>query len=219
MDITYQELKIKLPLEKGVIQVEDFTLTAMFNCHAIVFMRLLVEEEGIGALVNGLSDGAHIKVYEEEILFVGKVTMAAARLIKGIYYLDLTAMSYSVEWGLEEVSQSFLNLDATYQNVIDKVIAGREGRADIKDCVTKGTAIPDFLLQYEESDWDFLIRMASHFQSFLVPDYTADYGRAYFGIPNYEEEFILREEEYSTIKDMDRYYQVNLSGELLSQEI
>ena len=99
------------------------------------------------------------------------------------------------------------------------LIAGREGKADIKDCVTKGAAIPDFLLQYEESDWDFLIRMASHFQSFLVPDYTADYGRAYFGIPNYEEEFILREEEYSTIKDMDRYYQVNLSGELLSQEI
>ena len=36
--------------------------------------------------------------------------------------------------------------------------------------MTNGAVILDFLLQYEESDWDFLAQLASHFGTFLVPD-------------------------------------------------
>ena len=116
------------------------------------------------------------------------------------------------------MSRSFLNLDATYEQVMQKVLEDQE-RAQIKDCLTNGRVIPDFLLQYEESDWDFLIRLASQFQSFLVPDCSADHGRAYFGIPPYEDDFNFSEEEYETIKDVETYHKVNTDGELLPQEI
>lgn len=219
MEITYQGLKIVLPVH-GVLQAESFTFQASFNHHAKVHVRLLMEEEGIEESVHGLSDGAGIEVYENEngILFMGKVT--AARMVpeRGLYYLELEAASYTCEWELEAVSQSFLNLEATYKQVMEKVLENQR-KADMIDCVTAGAVIPDFLLQYEETDWDFLIRLASHFKTFLVPDYKAGYGRASFGLPSSEEVFILREADYRTIKDMEQYDQVNLSGELLSQEI
>ncbi len=217
MKITYQGLTIVLPLE-GIVQVEDFTLSASFNAHAWIRLLLLAGEEGIQKSIHEISENAKIEVYEDGPLFIGKVTEAETAPYRGLYCLKIKAVSCTMDWQLAPVSQSFLNLDATYGQVMRKVLEDQE-RADIMDCVTGGAVIPDFLLQYEETDWDFLVRLASHFQSFLIPDYRVDYGRAYFGIPQSKEEIFLSEEEYETVKDMDRYYHVNLDGELLSQEI
>ena len=218
MEMTYQGLRIGIPLDGG-IQVEEFSFDAAFNCHGRVSLRLLAEEETIQESIHALQDGARIEVYENEsLLFVGKIVQARMEIDRGIYHLCLEAFSYTMDWQLAPVSQSFQNLDATYEQVIEKVLENQD-RAEVKDCVTGGAAISEFLLQYEETDWDFLVRLASHFKSFLVPDFGADYGRAYFGIPSYEDSFDFSEEAYETVKDVDQYRRVNTEGELLSQEI
>ena len=76
---------------------------------------------------------------------------------RSLHLLQLEAASYTMEWGLAPVSQSFLNLDTTYRQVMDKVLKNQKD-AEILDCASKGAVIPDFLLQYEESDWNFLVR-------------------------------------------------------------
>lgn len=216
MEITYQGLRIVLPLD-GIIMAEDVTLDASFNNHARISLLLLADEEKIENSIHGLPDGASIEIYEKDVLFKGKVTEAVMVPYKGLHYLKIRAVSYTSEWGLVAVSQSFLNLDATYEQVLGKVLANYPN-ADIKDCITRGAVIPDFLLQYEETDWDFLIRLASSFQSFLIPDYKAGYGRAYFGIPQLGDEIVLSEEEYDIIKDLEQYNRANLKGDLLHQE-
>ena len=159
MEITYQGLRIVLPLD-GIIMAEDVTLDASFNNHARISLLLLADEEKIENSIHGLPDGASIEIYEKDVLFKGKVTEAVMVPYKGLHYLKIRAVSYTSEWGLVAVSQSFLNLDATYEQVLGKVLANYPN-ADIKDCITRGAVIPDFLLQYEETDWDFLIRLAS----------------------------------------------------------
>ena len=203
MEITYQGLRISLPIE-GLIQVEDFTLNAAFNCHASVSMLILAEEESLEASIQGLADGAAIEICEEETLFVGKITKAELVRRQGLCLLAVTAVSYTMDWELAPVSQSFLNLDATYGQVMDKVLENQPG-AEIMDCVTQGAVIPDFLLQYEESDWDFLKRLASHFHTFLVPDCRAGHGRAYFGIPAYTEATVLEADKHPQLKPMAQY--------------
>ena len=106
----------------------------------------------------------------------------------------------------------------TYSQVFAKALEDQP-QAEVMDCATNGAAISDLILQYEESGWEFLIRLASRFQTFLIPDACAGYGRVYFGIPEGEDEEVLNTGEYQAVKDMGRYYQVNLDGELLSQEI
>lgn len=218
MELTYQGLRFELPLD-GVIQAEDFQMNATFNSHATVNMLLLMDEESIESAIHGLWDGANIKVYEDQtLIFSGKLINAQMVHLKGLHYLKLSSVSYTYDWDLESVSQSFLNLDATYKQVMDKVLKNQKN-AEIMDCISGGGKIPDFLLQYEETDWEFLERLASHFQSMLVPDYTSDHGRVFFGIPNYVDEVELQEETYQIVKDMNRFYQVNISGDLLSQEM
>ena len=219
MELTYQGLRIRLPLE-GVIGVETFTLDASFNNHVSAELALIAEEEGIEAAVHQITDGDSIEVYEEgqeRLLFAGKITDARMANERSLCCLKLKAVSYTMEWGLAPVSQSFLNLDMTYEQVMNKVLKDQPN-AEIRDCVTRGAVIPDFLLQYEESDWQFLMRLASHFGTFLVPDCHAMHGRAYFGIPDMGEEYILDEEDYQETKDMNRYYQIGCALGILPQE-
>ena len=178
MELAYQGLLIRLPFE-GAVGVEAFEMDASFNDHVSLRLLLLMEEEKIEALVHGIEDGDHIKVYkegQERTLYAGKITDAKMVQERGLRLLRLEAVSYTMEWSLAPVSQSFLNLDATYKQVMDKVLENQDD-AEILDCVTKGAVIPDFLLQYEESDWDFLVRLASHFHTFLIPDCHAGHGR------------------------------------------
>ena len=219
MELTYQGLRIRLPLE-GVIGVETFTLDASFNNHVSAELALIAEEEGIEAAVHQITDGDSIEVYEEgqeRLLFAGKITDARMVNERSLCCLKLKSVSYTMEWDLAPVSQSFLNLDMTYEQVMNKVLKDQPN-AEIRDCVTRGAVIPDFLLQYEESDWQFLMRLASHFGTFLVPDCHAMHGRAYFGIPDMGEEYILDEEDYQETKDMNRYYQIGCALGILPQE-
>ena len=70
-------------------------------------------------------------------------------------------------------------------DVARKVLSDYE-QADIKDEITQNALIPELLLQYEESDWVFLRRLASHFGTYLIADCRDTCGKVYFGIPTYE---------------------------------
>lgn len=62
------------------------------------------------------------------------------------------------------------------------------------------------------------MRLASHFHTFMVPDCRAAHGRAYFGIPDLGEEYVLSDEEFTEIKDMDQYYRLGREQKILPQE-
>ena len=68
-------------------------------------------------------------------------------------------------------------------DVARKVLSDYE-QADIKDEITQNALIPELLLQYEESDWVFLRRLASHFGTYLIADCRDTCGKVYFGIPH-----------------------------------
>ena len=219
MEITYQGLRIQLPFE-GVIGIESFSMDVSFNEHVSVELGLLVEEETIEPAIHGIADGDGIEVYEDGrdgILFAGKITDTWMKKERGLCSMSLKALSYTMEWSLAPVSQSFQDLDLTYEQVLKKVLLDQPG-AEIIDSVTQGAAIPDFLIQYEESDWTFLARLASHFGTFLIPDCCAAHGRAYFGLPDLGEETVLYGEEYQQIKDMDQQYRIGDAIGLLPQE-
>ena len=119
MEITYQGLRIQLPFE-GDIRIESFSMDASFNEHVSVELKLLVEEETIEPAIHGISDGDGIEVYEDGrdgILFVGKITDTWMKKEHGLCSMSLKALSYTMEWSLPLVSQSFQDLDLTYEQV------------------------------------------------------------------------------------------------------
>lgn len=105
----------------------------------------------------------------------------------------------------------------TYMDVARKVLADY-GRFDIKDEITGNALIPEMLLQYEESDWVFLRRLASHFGTSLLVEPSADCGKVYFGIPDINYGTELRKEDYILEKDLFHYSRILEPLGVLSQE-
>jgi hypothetical protein len=101
-------------------------------------------------------------------------------------------------------SRSFQNSAMTYTNLFKKVIAGYPG-ADVIDNGSRGANLGDFAVQYQETDWYFLKRMASKFHTGLIPADHFDQPKFYFGIPEGGSKGDLDNYYYSVRKDFKNY--------------
>ena len=90
---------------------------------------------------------------------------------------------------------------------------------DIIDRISGGVAIPEMLLQYEESDWVFLRRLCSHFGGYLMTDAADSRGRVYFGTPDNRYGTELEKQDYVLVKDLLHYARVLEPEGILSQEV
>ncbi len=220
MILAYKELEIELSLE-GIIQVETFRLTQELNSHVILTMKMLVNGEMAEQFVN-MASVVPVVVREKEhsggqTVFQGKIETVYTKVEQGLPYLYLEACSYTKDWDRKEKSRSFLNGSMTYMEVAKKVLKDY-GRYDIKAEAGCDGAIPEMLLQYEESDWVFLRRLASHFGTYLMVDAKSDCGKVYFGIPDINVGTTLRKDDYVLNKNMAHYTKVLRPQSVLSQE-
>ena len=220
MKLEFKELEIELGLD-GLIQVEAFQLVQGLNDHAFLSIKFLVKEETSEEFVNLASVFPVIireNVYTKgQIIFQGKAENVYTRVERGLPYLYFDAYSYSKGWERIEKSRSFLNGNMSYMDVARKVLSDYE-QADIKDEITQNALIPELLLQYEESDWVFLRRLASHFGTYLIADCRDTCGKVYFGIPHMNYGTELTNQDYSLEKDYLHYSKVLMPEGILPQE-
>ncbi|BAU27212.1 hypothetical protein DFP93_11398 [Aneurinibacillus soli] len=72
-----------------------------------------------------------------------------------------------------------------YAELLKEVTSAYSG-ADVVDMISKGSPIKKFTMQYEETDWQFLKRMASRFHTGLIPAAVFDKPKFSFGVPEGE---------------------------------
>ena len=181
MRLSYHNMEIDISLE-GLLEVENLEWHEALNQHGMVKIRFLAEEERIENILFRLERAAEIAIFEKTTdgtprrTFCGRSVNIQGRKERGLFFVWTEFASYTKEWDLTPKSQSFCLVEQSYGTVIREVI--REyPRKDIKDEITNGKKIGNVLLQYEETDWEFLERLASHFSSFLVADSASDCGR------------------------------------------
>lgn len=81
----------------------------------------------------------------------------------------------------EKKKQSFRKAEMTYGKVVQKVIENHQGTGviwNIRD--DKNIDVP--LIQYDETDWEFLMRICSHFHEIIVPDLQTGRLSFHFGM-------------------------------------
>ncbi|BCZ45186.1 hypothetical protein psyc5s11_12530 [Clostridium gelidum] len=209
MVITYKGLKIETPYD--AIQVEDINILDRINNHACLNLKLLIEEGKILEYINKNVSEEKVIVWrveentgEETKLFVGKINEMVMSYESGVHAMELQCVSYTKEFDIKKNSRTFCNLDMTYEEVITKVLEPYSKKNFI-DNITNGQTIGEFILQYEETDWEFLKRIASHFNGVLLAESTEEYGRFHFGIPELDNSKEINIDEYEVVKDIDNY--------------
>ena len=152
--------------------------------HARGNFRLLLSENGtdinsmnapIQLLGQGNTAGALFSGYPE------KVEIKEER---GYRIADIQAVSGTILLDQKKSNRVFQKKAQTYMGIANTITADTEHSACIlpgSDMQTGGT-----LIQYQETDWNFLKRMASQLGLPLVPDISYYYPRFYLGLPEGE---------------------------------
>lgn len=152
--------------------------------HAKICGYIRKEEEETLLYKNGGNTFCKIELEEEE-----KNTTLFAGLVKAIRIdkqgdvrkaeITLTGGTKLLE-GVER-TRTFQNKAMTYEQILQAIEKNYEYPMHLMK-VGKGAAIGDMIVQYKETDWTFLKRLASHFHSGILP-YYKDTGIKYsFGL-------------------------------------
>ena len=220
--ITHDCLKIEGINEK--IEILDFSMVVEPNKHArckVVFKYLKdIKPDKIDkSFENKLFKVKSSAKGNNGVLFAG---YAERFFIHMESYLDeknsymrgeLHLVSTSIKLDLEQHSRSFQDKSFSYKDVISKV------KCVLLECIDEAgsTKIEKPIIQYQETDWEFLKRMVSHFGRQIIPDETAEKPTIFFGFKEHgtaakkesketaDRQIDFRSIEYKWTKDVFEY--------------
>ncbi|GMA98762.1 contractile injection system protein, VgrG/Pvc8 family [Pelosinus sp. IPA-1] len=139
-----------------------------------------------------------------ERLFQGLILNVKQTQTSELKYIEAEIVSPSYVLDIKKNSRSFQQTTASYDDIIQQVT---EGQINVKNCEdTKQTG--KLIVQYKETDWEFLKRMASHFNTGLVPVANSDEAQLYFGVSIGQEAKEIKVAAYSVQKNLGDYQTV-----------
>lgn len=198
-------------------RILELELVKKINEHATLYVKGVLKEGEEDSLIGQQWDKQAITLTEAgKTLFCGVASDVGVICENGIYYLEATAVSWTIELDREEKKRSFQEKGRSYQSIVNQ-IAGEYGAT--AKCVAPDKQIENLLLEYRETDWEFLKRLASHSNSVLVPDPTKETPAFSFGLSggaSYTEE--TGKADFSVRKKVARYRQLSQCQDISYQE-
>lgn len=88
------------------------------------------------------------------ILFHGEITHVDLKTVRDIYYIEIEAVSHTIQLDIKPITRSFQDQNLTYDKLQRQILSKYEG-SDIIDTVSQNTKLGEFTLQYRETDWAF----------------------------------------------------------------
>lgn len=205
--LSYDNLRVS-PFE--LVSLQELTITKQMNEHTYVKFTGIVDEEKKDSYVRLSSSNTVVEITQvnEEggswVLFSGLILNLSVSVNRGVHILEVEGVSHTHELDIRKKSRSFQNHSMTYPQLLDQIAAGYSN-IDIMDAATDGAAIGKFTLQYEETDWQFLKRIASRMRTGLMPASVFDTPKFYFGVFDTSSKGKLQDFNYRVRKRMDKF--------------
>ncbi|MGZ0042445.1 nucleic acid/nucleotide deaminase domain-containing protein [Paenibacillus ottowii] len=169
--------------------IEHLHIERNLNDHAFLRIRGIFPEEEQARLIQmeGASEPVEVIQKDEHgkrlrTLFHGIITHVNLSTVRDIYYIEIEAVSHTIQLDVKPITRSFQDRNLTYEKLQRQILSKYEG-SDIIDTVSQNAKLGEFTLQYRETDWAFLKRMASRFGGVLVPEIAAETPKFWFGMP------------------------------------
>jgi len=152
-----------------------------------------------------------IEVYlaEQEILFAGIITDISIMTSAEVQVMKVEGKSYSFLMDLIKRSRSFQDVQMSYSALVSQVMNDYPGSA----LFYAGPDLPigNLIVQYEETDWEFLKRVMSMLGMSVTPDGHQKGIKLYAGIPALNEVEVWCH-TIKVEKDLDTYYYLQANG-------
>lgn len=206
---THEKMLIRGPVE--FIHILELSLHTRSNEHGYMTVQGYLNSES--AQSNSLrdleeNDFSLFTLQKEDAgklqpAFFGTADLFKVNRTGEVFFAKTHVVGATAQLDVELKSRSFQDVTMTYRQVVETVLHDTpNASADFADIADQSIQKP--LIQYEETDWAFIKRLASMLRTQLIPDCTTPYPRFSFG---YVSQTIgeLASDEYAVIQD-PRFY-------------
>ncbi|CAM4484556.1 hypothetical protein LMZ02_31175 [Paenibacillus macerans] len=190
--------------------IRSLKIESKFNEHVkCSLVAEMAEEDAEVCLLEGsFQDSLRIFKRTDEgsqYWFTGGITSLEIEVEDGIPHVKVEALSRSYAMDLTPHSRSFQNKHLTYTGLIQK-LASIYPKGDIlNEATNPGDTIGELMVQYQETDWQFLKRLASRIGTVILPDVVMDAPRVYFGVPDFKWGTVIHAKKYTLLSNRAVY--------------
>ena len=199
-------------IDVGKIKVSPFEFESILevkieknlNEHSTLYICGIVRDDKQFTFATGMTEGVKIKCENDgQVYFSGVLQSVKVTCVNAIYRLEVFAISNTILLDTLKHKRSFQDSGQDYKSIVETVIA------DCGASVTynaKALTVENIILQYNETDWEFAKRLASHTNDVLIP-IIADSPKFHFGVPD-SGGAALESKDYAIAKNFDsvRYF-------------
>lgn len=209
--IAYDNLRIST---YEVKYIKDMYIKNDLNNHTILNLTCILDDEMKDSYVQFTDEETPVEVFYEKgeshfSLFNGLVTKIRVNVINYVYILSIEAKSFDYKMDIEKKKRDFQNINMTTHNLIDEVMkAYPNANYDIN---IPSEPIGEFILQYNETDYEFLRRIVSRYNQSLISEMELKDIHIYFGTPEIHVESKTKILNYTISKAVDEYNDVKIN--------
>lgn len=204
-EVTFEHLKLS-PFESAV--TKEIYVLKRINEHGYLRYTGVIPDEIKDEYITTANFGTMItltqnKEGKSEVLFDGILTNIKIYALAQVYYIEVEAHTNTFLMDIQLRSRSFQDITMSYKTLVQKITA-EYPNSDVLYTIDNNPALAGFVLQYKETDWQFLKRMASHFHQGLYPAFN-NRTSYFFGPPKIDSEQQLDNDVYYVSKNLTSY--------------
>lgn len=201
---TFENIRVNMPVK--VAALLDIKICEKFGEHSKAVVVAILEEEENETVLDALTMDTNIQIVQlgdtSKILFSGVPTQVAIHHVGGEYRITIQLHSYSILLDLKKKNRSFQNKDNTYTVLFRNLV--KEYGGSVKDFVSQGSLQKQPFIQWEETDWEFMKRLASRFHAPVYSNIDGKVPQVYIGICK-SNQYTENSSIYQIEKDMKQY--------------
>ncbi|BCZ45180.1 hypothetical protein psyc5s11_12470 [Clostridium gelidum] len=206
--IAYDNLRVS-PYEFKFIK--DMNIENDINNHAIIKITGILDDEMKDSYVQNTDEETLIEVfYEKEeahfSLFNGIVTKIKVNIINYVYTISIEAQSLDYQMDILKKKRDFQNVNMTTHELINEVMKVYPSAKYDMNIVDE--PIGEFILQYDETDYEFLKRIVSRYHESLISAIEFQDIHLFLGTPEIQIEPKTEIINYTISKAIDEYNDV-----------
>jgi hypothetical protein len=168
-------------------QITGLHLCEQANEHARLILVASIHEDQDQEILDQATREERIVISTQgssttTTIFDGLITNVSIEVMRDVKQVTIEAVSRSILLDLQKKNRSFQKNGQAYAALYRTIISSYTN-AQVMDYASEGSAQSGLLVQYEESDWQFLKRLASHVHAPLISASSMSGVRLYVGLP------------------------------------
>ncbi|HIT86328.1 MAG TPA: hypothetical protein IAB62_00780 [Candidatus Coprocola pullicola] len=164
---TCGQLLIEFP--ESIMKIEKLQIIEELNEHGLAIASLTVLSKKEYRFIDELSQRTILKIFlDKKCIFCGVLSSIVTKKTGQVYYVKLNIKSTTFLLDIKPVRRSFQNKQNSFQNLFHTVVTSEMPEAVVFDYASNDCIQEEPVIQYNETNWQFLLRMASKLKSKVI---------------------------------------------------